>query len=217
MAAVIFEGLITGSDAFLDMHEGGYAFTARYIIVPAIEGDPEMSARTLALAEAFPADIPIMRQLIDADAARLGHGRYSMHQALKLGIPAITPELGGGGHPLESFVQDTMTGLRNIATQLEIIDGEETRRPGHVISASGGWPRPAHGGIWEQVVGLGDMVEKGQKVGQVRSTATGEVLEELFAPYEGVILDIRNTAMIMTGEWTVHLGRPIEVSAEGAA
>lgn len=217
IAAALFEGVVIGSDAFMDMHEGGYAFMARYVIVPEIADNPKLSATTLALAEAFPADIPITQYFVTEWAQRVGRGRTSKQQAVNIGIPGLTVELGGGGHPLEAYVQDALTGLRNMAIQLGIIDGGDSdgRCPGHVISTDGGWPRPNRGGIWEQVVDLGDIIEAGDKIGQVRSTATGEVLEEIFAPYKSVILDIRNTAMIMSGEWTVHLGRPVEL--EGAA
>jgi predicted deacylase len=89
LAGAIFDEVITGSDAFIDMHEGGYAFTARFIIIPDIRDDPELNERTIALAQAFPSNIPIMKHYTDEVGERLGHGRYSMHQANKLGIATI--------------------------------------------------------------------------------------------------------------------------------
>ena len=46
-------------------------------------------------------------------------------------------------------------------------------------------------------------------MGYVRD-AFGDVVEELKSPFRAVVYDIRNTAAIMTGEWTVHLGKLIE-------
>jgi uncharacterized protein len=215
MASAIFENVIRGSDAFVDMHEGGYAFTARFIIVPDAT-DPELAERNLRLARAFPSDVPIMKHPLDATAERLGHGRYSTHQANRIGIPAITPELGGGGHPLEEYLDVSLTGFRNIARDLGILAGSSDGFTGHTTCTEGVWPRPDHGGIWECAIEVGQRLSEGELIGVVRSTL-GEVVEEIRAPFDSVILDIRNTAMIMTGEWTIHCGRPVEFATGEAA
>jgi predicted deacylase len=95
----------------------------------------------------------------------------------------------------------------NILKHLGLVSGAPaTVADRQWIGTSSQWPRPTHGGWWEQVVELGQIVEAGQTVGVVRD-AFGQVIEELHAPFRAVIYDIRNTAMVMTGEWTVHCGK----------
>jgi predicted deacylase len=88
------------------------------------------------------------------------------------------------------------------------VDGE----PPQYVSYDTMWPRPAHGGFWEQDVDLGQVVEEGQVIGRVRNLF-GETVEELRAPFRSVITDVRHTATIQTGEWNVKCAR-IENVAE---
>jgi predicted deacylase len=207
VAAAIFDGGIRKANYHLDYHEGGYDFIARYLIAQNQPDQPEVSAESLRLAKAFGMGVPINHLTLTPEALTLGRAGTSTGQAAAIGVPALTAELGGAGRVWPDHAETAYQGTCNVLKEVGVLSGDKvTVDQEQPIGLGGQWPRPSRGGWWEQVVELGQIVEAGQKLGHVKN-AFGEIVEELHAPYRAVIFDIRNTAMIMTGEWTVHCGR----------
>ena len=207
LAATIFEGGIRKADCHLDYHEGGYDFIAEYLIAHRMPDKPRVSEESLRLAQAFGMGVPINNAPVRPESLRIGYGGASTIQANAIEIPSMASELGGAGRVWPHYVDMGVAGTLNVLKEVGALPGAKTtvERP-QFIAHQSDWPRPAKGGWWENAVELGQVVEAGQEVGYVRD-AFGSIVESLVAPYKSVILDIRNTAMIMTGEWTVHCGR----------
>lgn len=206
MAGAIFEGAIKRSDCLIDFHEGGYDFIARYLIAPDPGDDDEMAAANLRLARAFGRGVPINVVRLTPQHLMVGRVGSSTTQANVAGIPAICNELGGAGAVWPEHVEDAVRGTRNVMRHLDMLPGEPEAGPTQLVGTDSWWPRPSRGGWWRQVVELGQVVEEGELLGHVRNLF-GEVAEEVRAPFRSVIFDVRNSATIMTGEWTVHCGR----------
>jgi uncharacterized protein len=207
VAAAIFEGAIRGADYHLDFHEGGYDFIARYLIVRQPDNNASLAERNLDLARAFGLGIPVNVWHLTPERRTTGYSGALTLQTAAIGVPSLMIELGGGGRIWPEFVEVGVNGSMNVLKHLGLLPGTLTTvEQKQWIGTSSQWPRPVHGGWWEQVVELGQIVEAGQTVGFVRD-AFGQIIEELTAPFRAVIFDIRNTAMVMTGEWTVHCGR----------
>jgi predicted deacylase len=207
VAAAIFAGGIRKADFHLDYHEGGYDFIARYLIVRQPADDDHVCAQNLRLARAFGMGIPINVWHLTPERRTTGYGGALTLQAAAAGVPSLMVELGGGGRIWPEFVEIGLQGTLNVLKELGMLPGEKAIvAQTQQIGTASQWPRPSTAGWWEQVVELGQIVEAGQKVGHVKD-AFGQVVEELRAPFRAVIFDIRNTAMVMTGEWTVHCGR----------
>jgi predicted deacylase len=68
--------------------------------------------------------------------------------------------------------------------------------------------RVRRGGLVEQQVALGDWVQAGQLVTTITSI-TGEVVEEVHAPCDGLLLRIATFPAVATGEQVVQLGVPV--------
>jgi uncharacterized protein len=210
VAAAIFEGGIRRASCHLDFHEGGYDFIARYLIAQDPEGDARLAAENLRLARAFGMGVPVNVMKITETARRLGRAGTTTVQANEIGIPSLCNELGGAGRVWPTCVDEAVHGTRNVMKELGMLTGDKvTVDAPQLFGTDSRWPRPTRGGWWEQVVELGQVVEEGQPVGHVRD-AFGQVVEELKAPFRSVVFDVRNTAAIMTGEWTVHCGRLVE-------
>jgi len=207
VASAIFEEGIRKANYHIDFHEGGYDFIARYLIAQSPEDDSRLAEENLHLARAFGLGIPVNIVKISPQARTLGRAGTTTVQANQLGIPSLCNELGGAGRVWPEHVETAMTGTLNVMKDLGMLTGEkvEVATP-QLIGTDSKWPRPTRGGWWEQVVELGQIVAEGEKVGHVRN-AFGEIIEELHAPHRAVIFDIRNTAAIMTGEWTVNCGK----------
>jgi predicted deacylase len=207
VAAAIFDGAIRRADYHLDFHEGGYDFIAKYLIVRQPDNDPALCERNLELARAFGMGIPVNVWHLTPERRIAGYSGALTLQTAAIGVPSVMIELGGGGRIWPEFVEIGVQGATNILKHLGMLPGEPvTVEQKQWIGTSSQWPRPKEGGWWEQVVDLGQLVEAGQTVGYVRD-AFGRVIEELHAPFRAVIFDVRNTAMVMTGEWTVHCGK----------
>lgn len=207
IAAAIFEGGISRANAHLDFHEGGYDFMAEYLIVHTIPEDDATSSASLDLAKAFGMGIPILAMETRPESLRIGFGGTSTIQANTRSVPAMASELGGAGRVWPQYLEMGFEGTLNVLKHLGMIHGPKTEVDREqMISTFSQWPRPTKGGWWTNLVELGQVVEAGEPVGTVRN-AFGEVVETLTAPHKSVIFDIRNSAMIMTGEWTVHCGK----------
>ncbi len=208
LAHAIFENVIKQADYLLDFHEGGRDFMAKYLIGIEIEGvDDSVRQTSDDLARAFGLGIPTLKGKLSPERIRLGRAGTATIQASVIGKPALGVELGGGGTLWPEYVELGVTGTTNVLKHLGMLPGApvQVARPQYFCRQSM-WPRPRHGGILEQYVGLGDVVEAGQLVARVLDVF-GAPIEELRSPYRAVILDIRHTAPILTGEWTVHCGR----------
>jgi len=210
VAHAIWEGGIAKADYHFDYHEGGYDFIARYLIAQIPEGDQKMTEENLKLARAFGMGVPVNMMEISKEHMTLGFAGASTVQANLRGIPTLCNELGGAGTVWPEHVETSVTGSYNVMKEIGMLEGEKVIVPEqqHVGEASM-WPRPTRGGWWENTVELGQIIEAGDVVGHVRD-AFGEVIETLTAPNRSVVFDIRNTAAIMSGEWTVHCGKLVE-------
>lgn len=207
IAAAIFEGGISRANAHLDYHEGGYDFMAEYLIAHILPDDENVTRASLDLTKAFGMGIPIYSSAVRPESLRIGYGGTSTIQANALAIPAMASELGGAGRVWPQYLDMGIKGTLNVLDHLGMIEGAKTEvSRKQVISCFSQWPRPTKGGWWTNLVELGQIVEKGEPVGVIRNSF-GEIVETLAAPHKSVIFDIRNTAMIMTGEWTVHCGK----------
>lgn len=206
LAYLLFEEGVRRSDAWLDFHEGGRDFLARYLIVGEDSGAAEAD---IEIARWFGQGIPITLDALTPERRRLGRGGTITTQARDIGKRALGIELGGGGTLHERFVELGVAGTRNVLRGLACLPGGVATPPDAPVqhlSRETFWPRPAHGGFFEQDVELGDVVAKDEVVGRVRDLF-GAVVEEVRAPFDAVILDTRHTATIQTGEWTVKCGR----------
>ncbi len=207
LAHLIYQDGVLASDVWMDFHEGGRDFIARYLIVGTDQDDREKIDRDLQLARWFGQGIPITAVSVTEEQRRLARTGAITVQARAAGKSALGIELGGGGTLRDDFVEAGVVGARRVLRGLGVLAGGAPPDDGsQYVCRESEWPRPQHGGFFEQVVDLGDTVERGEPVGFVRNLL-GEVVEEIRAPFRSVITDIRHTATIQTGEWCVKCGR----------
>lgn len=207
LADLIFREGVLRSDVWLDFHEGGRDFVARYLIVGTDGSTNAGVERDLRMARWFGQGVPITVVTITPDMERLARGGAITVQARRAGKAALGVELGGGGRLWNEFVETGLEGARRILRGLGVLVSgvPEVELPQHVCHEST-WPRTSRGGFFEQDVALGQVVDEGQVVGRVRDLH-GAVVEELRAPFRAVITDTRHTATIQTGEWSVKCAR----------
>jgi predicted deacylase len=194
-----FHQLIEGSDAVVDAHCGDLVEALQpFTLFEA--GPAEDKARELATAYGLPY---VIRQEPGPSRAV---GGTSSGAAAEAGIPAITAEAGGCGLVEEHAVRLHVAGLDRVLDVLGMAAG----RPGPAAHprflSRFLWLRCRTAGWWEPAVGAGDAVAAGQVIGTVSSLDGCELLEEIIAPADGVIIFLTSSPAVADDGLLLGLG-----------
>ena len=188
LAHHVFTELIAPSDVLIDLHGGD--------MVEALEpftlyGESAVSeqAHGLAVSFGFPYVVRIRRE-----AAPIGG--TTADAAADAGIPAVIAEAGGCGLLEETAVRLHLDGLQRALAHLGMLPGNSTRAPGaQQLVDRFLWLRSAKAGWWEPAVQPGDLVASGGELGVVRNLY-GDVVEEVVAPEDGVVLFLTSSPAV---------------------
>ncbi len=131
-------------------------------------------------------------------------------------MPAIIAEAGGQGILDEEAVALLGRGVGNVLRLLGMLPGEpEPPPPGQRHVGRNSWLRCEREGFWVAAVATGDEVAAGQLLGRVHDL-WGDVLEEITAPADGVVLFLTSSAAVAAGGLLVGLGTDLS-AREGPA
>jgi predicted deacylase len=210
MASKVFDEVVRKADYLLDYHEGGVGFVARYLLLGGSQStSARVGPRQLELARAFGMGIPIAYRTTTDDAVRVGKLGNLTEAAGQIGVPAISVELGGGGSYRPNLLEAAMAGTRRVLRQIGLTPGgPPDPDPDQVIVRETTWLRPSRGGLIvpTEAAVLGARVAAGTVIAHVVDLL-GVRVEELAAPHDAVILDIRLFASVYPGDWTYHLAK----------
>jgi predicted deacylase len=190
LARWITDVVISGSDAFVDMHCGD--MNEALVPFTGIEetGDAEVDGRSRAMAEAY----GLRYLLIGASPGTTTTG------AASLGIPAVLAEVGGQGRWPADDVALHAAGLRRLLRAAGVLTDapDEPRQPTEVLLEEA-WMRSTSTGYWHPAVQVGQRLPKGAVVGEVRD-AFGVVLERPEAPIDGVVIFLVTSLAMNAGD-----------------
>lgn len=194
--------LIRSADCLIDLHTGGNLFDIFPLAGYMLSADPEILKKQRAMAQAF--DLPV----IWGTSPEL-EGR-TLSVARDAGIPAIYTEYGGGGRCRGHIVQKLKEGVLNVMRWMKMLEGPPKKGRGeqYVIEdyrkGSGHlqimYPSPLDG-IFSATAELGDIVEKGQPIGQVVNPVSRKSAV-IRAEEAGLLFLIRHQALVKAQEAT---------------
>jgi predicted deacylase len=190
IARWITDNVIAGSDVFVDMHCGD--MNEALVSFTGIEeiGDPEVDARTRALAEAYG-----LRYMLIGPSPGMTTGA-----AAALGIPAILGEVGGQGRWPAEDVALHAAGFQRLLKAAGVIDeAPDSPRFATEVLRTEAWMRDTTTGYWHPAVGVGDQVAAGVVVGTVRD-AFGRTLESPVATIDGVVIFLVTSLAMNAGD-----------------
>ena len=202
-----FMQVITGSDAYIDAHCGDMVEALQpFALYEA--GPAEDSARDLAIAYQLPY---VIRQVAGPDRAVAG---TSSGAAAAAGIPAITAEAGECGLVQEHAVAMHVAGLNGVLELLGMADesqgaaaaGAQQTQPEQTELSRFLWLRCRDAGWWEPAVGAGAAVRSGQVIGTVSTLDGAQVMEEIIAPADGVIIFLTSSPAVAADGLLFGLG-----------
>jgi uncharacterized protein len=205
LARAVFDTLIAPSDVLVDLHGGD--------LVEALEpftlyDESPVEERSRALAVAF--GLPYVVRAASAEAPISG---TTSSAAAAIGVPAVIAEVGGCGLLEETAVARHVAGLTNALRHLEMVPGEPAP-PGEDMRSVARfvWLRTRTGGWWEAAVQAGDEVRASGLLGVIRDLY-GDVVEDVIAPEEGVVLFLTTSPSVDADGLLLGLGVGLETIA----
>ena len=142
-----------------------------------------------------------------------------LHEALACDVPVVASNIGGmaekikDGHNGYTFEVGNVESLRKtfekiINNVLSVFQMTENKPdlPDNPIRFEGTFINSIHGGFYRQLAELEETVKEGDRVAII-SDVFGETLEEIRAPFDGIVCSKRTTGFIEPGGWTLMVGK----------
>ncbi len=151
-----------------------------------------------------------------AQFARLQHPQIIVHNkgrdgslrgaAAKLGIPAITVEVGDPQRFQNKLIRESLVGIHNILSYLKMLPLEEKHSEAPaIVCEKSYWLYTDRGGILEVFPHVTDRVKKGQTVAKL-SDIFGHTIKQYKSPADGVVVGKSVNPISQTGARIIHLG-----------
>jgi uncharacterized protein len=185
------------ADYAIDCHGGGNVMALAPVAIRRDTGGPEVAKRAHGLVQATGLDLVWV--------SGGGWGSAFAPQLQEMGIPTTCVEILGEGRAREEVTRQFHGLFRNVMQWLKMIPGTP-KLPKKVIEYEGVFINSTHGGFYQQVVELKQMVKRGQLCGTI-SDFYGEVLEEVHAPHDGIVASKRTFGTLPPGGWTLMVGK----------
>lgn len=157
-----------------------------------------------------------MEDPVASKMAHLQHPQIIVHNkgrdgslrgaAERLGIPAITVEVGDPQKFQRRLIRESLIGIHNILSHFGMLPGEVVMS-GHdpIVCNKSYWIFTSRGGILDIFSELSHEVKKGDRIARL-TNLFGEPIEEYFAPANGVVVGKSTNPISQTGARIIHLG-----------
>lgn len=188
------------ADFMIDLHGGGDEFAVvYYTLFHAADSEAGRASETLAKSAGS-------HLVWASNDTWLQNGLFT--RVTKAGIGAMLVECGGEGRLHEHNVRDHERSLVNMMRHLDMIDGEveAPAEDEYVMMKSADFFHSSKGGLVTNLVQLGDEVEKGQPLIEIRDVF-GNLVETIVAPSgPSVVLAIKTYGATESGSSMGILG-----------
>ncbi|MGH7643017.1 MAG: succinylglutamate desuccinylase/aspartoacylase family protein [Candidatus Dormibacteria bacterium] len=201
VAAFLLAELIDGSDAYVDAHCGDLIEALSPFTLWTRAGDPAVAERSRQLAAAYG-----FEHTLGVDPQSVPGAAYAA--GALLGVPSIIAEIGQQGVCDELSVKRHLRGLQNVMAHLKMIDplGESPLPPVEMDRMV--WQRTDVSATYHPTVQVGEAVELGQLVGELR-TIFGDTIAEIRASASGVVVFLVTSLAVKEGDPLLGIGVPL--------
>lgn len=123
------------------------------------------------------------------------------YSLISTGVPTLVVEMGVGMRITKQYGYQLVEGILNLMKQMGIWDGPvvEVRKP--IISSDGkvGFVNADCPGIYLPEARIFDKVKKGNVIGKVVNPLTGDIVQEVTAPIDGMVFTRREYPIVYSG------------------
>jgi len=189
----VFAQVVKKSQYLLDLHGGDiYEFLCPCTMITKV-GKEKVDEESRMLAEIIGYDY-----IVEAEVSSLDRGR-SKTEASLIGIPAVIVETGDQGKYDGKLVDKAFTGISNVLKYLKMVEGKVEPKKNYKIVHEMVKIKAKIGGLFVQSVSVGNVVKKGDKLGQVISI-DGSLVEDVMATESGLLIESFCNPAVNTGE-----------------
>ena len=196
----ITEKLLKHCNFFIDLHSAGIAYDIP-TLVGYIHSDDDLGQQSRAAAEAFAAPI------LWGHPLPIPPGR-SISAATELNVPSLYTEAAGGGYARPDDIACFVDGILNVMKYLSMLEGiAEARTMTHHLIGDGNLDTVISAptsGYFRARVNLLDEVKRGDTLGIIQDVF-GQVMTEIKADREGVVIMLRRLHRVNVGDGLIHL------------
>jgi predicted deacylase len=208
IAYVLTEKLIRRADYFIDVHSGdGNESLRPYVVYYESEQAPreivEISRR-MAIASGID-----FVKIARGRPSTLATATFTTNTALLLGKAAMAIESGELGPPMEGDIARSEEGLLNVLRELKMIPGPVTKFKNRTFIIRDQTVRSTANGIFYSLVKRDQRVKANDLLGYI-TDYFGNRVQEVRAPFTGVVMYYTATPPVSEGEPLVNIGE-IEV------
>ncbi len=201
VSAFFFSEIVPQCDLHLDIHSGDIVEDLEEFIAVCNSPDPAVRDWCTEIAKHT-----CFTHRINS------HGRTELYNASAIccGVPGLLFERGGAGRVKREEIDRDKADILSICRYLGILEGEPIdNAAAQIYYPRHYWGQAGHTGLFYSFVAIGDEIKKGQKLGEIRDFF-GNLLEEIFAEYDGRVKIACNTLGISAGDDTFMYGNTRE-------
>ena len=202
IAEIITREVIDKSDYLVDLHCGDGNEALRPYSYWMTSGTPEVNAKSKEMNLAFGLDHIVIDNERSADPAK---SVYTANTAITRGKPAITTETGGMGQADGEGVDLAEAGIFNLLRHFKMLPGDPRRAEHPIWIDRNEVLRASETGTFQARVKPGHTIATGAVVG-VLTDFFGKTVQEVRAPFSGVILYVVATPPVSKGEPLAMVG-----------
>ncbi len=190
IAAAVVDS-IAGSDICVDVHASDTAVRE----IPQVRVSEEFAERMLPYAKLMNVD------MIWMNATATVHESTLAHSMNILGVPTLVVEMGLGMRISRKYGNQVTEGIFNLMKEMGIWEGEVKQTQFPVISTDGEveFIRAGHTGVFLPSIEHNHYVCKGDLIGQIVNTYTGQIKQEIVAQKDGLVFTLREYPMVYEG------------------
>lgn len=206
-AYILFENIKKYADCLIDFHTAGTPFYADpytvFKFIPSVE--ERINIKTQELALAFQTKMNCRVDVASATGELPGGVSGNLDvTCMKHGIAAFMAEIGSGGEFQEENIEAGIRGISNVMKKLGIISGTVAKNHDPVLITERTFLYSRKAGILNMKVKSGQMVKKKEKIGEIVDLFS--VIEEIEAPRDSLIIQVRTNPIVHMGDRVCFLG-----------
>jgi len=200
IAHAYMEKLVKKADFNISFHGGGNVLHLEPLVGYQPQDD-ERGKISKKMAQAFGTKVPWSLQNLPFD------GVLAI-EAKKLGIPAILPEIGSHCSRLydrQKNIELSTNGILNVMKVVGMLQGEIEQISGQ-IDVELQYFHTDNGGIHKIEKNVMERVKEGEVLATI-TDVFGNIVSEVKAPYDGIVIGFWSVPVILPGEWSYLYGK----------